>query len=247
MRFLAVMVLCSALAIAQAAPPASQSSPSNDSSDAPVRITVPAGTKIPLVLKHAISTKSVRPGDPVYLQTNFPVTQNNRIVIPAGTYVQGVVDHIKRPGRVKGRAELLMHFTTLIFPNGYTVDLPGAVEGMPGGEHSQVKDREGTIQAEGQRGKDVGTVARTTGTGAAVGAVAAGGKGAGIGAGAGGALGLATVLLSRGQDVRLEAGSTVEMELQRPLTLEGTRVTTTNRDLVPRSRSHRLDHPISSR
>ncbi len=245
MRFLAAVVLCSALAIAQAASAAPQSSVSNDSSDAPLRVTVPAGTRIPLVLKHAVSTKSVRPGDPVYLQTNFPVTQNNRIVIPAGTYVQGVVDHVKRPGRVKGRAELLMHFTTLIFPNGYTVDLPGGVEGMPGAEHSHVKDREGTIQAEGQRGRDVGSVARTTGTGAAVGAIAAGGKGAGIGAGAGGALGLATVLLSRGQDVRLEAGTTVEMELQRPLTLEEARVTTTNRDLVPRSRSRRLDHPTN--
>ena len=71
-------------------------------------MTVPAGTRIPLVLKHAISTKSVRPGGPVYLQTNFPVAQDNRILIPSGTYVQGVVDSVKRAGRVSGRAELLM-------------------------------------------------------------------------------------------------------------------------------------------
>jgi Bacterial conjugation TrbI-like protein len=243
MRFFSVSLLLSALAIAQAAPPTTDLQ--SNSSDAPIRVTVPAGTKIPLVLKHAISTKSVRPGDPVYLQTNFPVAQDNRILIPSGTYVQGVVDSVKRAGRVSGRAELLMHFTTMIFPNGYTVTLPGSVEGVPGEEHSAVKDKEGTIQADSEKGKDAATVAKTTGTGAAVGALAAGGKGAGIGAGAGGVLGLATVLLSRGQDVRMEAGSTVEMELQRPLTLEEARVTTTNRDLIPVSHGRRLEHPMN--
>jgi type IV secretion system protein VirB10 len=242
MRILPVVLLYSALAVAQAAAPAE---PAENPSDAPVRVTVPAGTRIPLVLKHAISTKSVRPGDPVYLQTNFPFAQDNRILIPSGTYVQGVVDSVKRGGRVSGRAQLLMHFTTLIFPNGYTVTLPGSVEGTPGDDNSKVKDREGTIEANSQRGKDATTIAQTTGTGAAIGALAGSGKGAGIGAGAGGVVGLATVLLSRGQDVRMEAGSTVEMELQRPLVLEEARVTTTNRDLVPVTRGQRLQRPIN--
>jgi len=242
-RLIPAFFLLSLFVVAQAAPPTDQ--PTQKPSDAPARLTVPAGTRIPLVLKHAINTKSARPGDPVYLQTNFPVAQDNRILIPSGTYVQGVVDSVKRPGRVSGRAELLMHFTTLIFPNGYTVSLPGTVEGTPGADHSTVKDKEGTIQADGQKGKDAATVAQTTGGGAAIGALAGGGKGAGIGAGAGGVVGLATVLLSRGQEVRMEAGSTVEMELQRPLVLEEARVTTTNRDLVPVSQGQRLEHPMN--
>jgi len=242
MRILPVVLLYSALVTGQAAPPPE---PAEKSPDAPVRITVPAGTKIPLVLKHAISTKSVRPGDPVYLQTNFPFAQDNRILIPSGTYVQGVVDSVKRGGRVSGRAQLLMHFTTLIFPNGYTVGLPGSVEGVPGDDNSRVKDKEGIIEANSQKGKDAATIAQTTGTGAAVGGIAGGGKGAGIGAGAGGVVGLATVLLSRGQDVRMEAGTTVEMELQRPLVLEEARVTTSNRDLVPVSQGQRLEHPTN--
>jgi len=229
--------------MAQATPPADE--PPQKTSDAPVRLTVPAGTRIPLVLKHAISTKSVRPGDPVYLETSFPVAQNNRILIPAGTYVQGVVDSVKRPGRVKGRAELLLHFTTLIYPNGYTVTFPGAVEGVPGADNSKVKDPEGTIQAESQKGKDATTIAETAGTGTIIGGLARGAKGAGIGAGVGGAVGLAAVLLSRGQDVRMEAGSTVEMELQRALILEEARVTTTNRDLIPVSQGQRLEHPMN--
>ncbi|MFI5107504.1 MAG: hypothetical protein ACHP78_01515 [Terriglobales bacterium] len=243
MRFLPVFLLCAALTMAQAAPPADEAP--QKTSDAPVRLTVPAGTRIPLLLKHAISTKSVRPGDPVYLETSFPVAQNNRILIPAGTYVQGVVDSVKRPGRVKGRAELLLHFTTLIYPNGYTVTFPGAVEGVPGADNSKVKDQEGTIQAESQKGKDATTIAETAGTGTIIGGLARGAKGAGIGAGVGGAVGLASVLLSRGQDVRMEAGSTLEMELQRALILEEARVTTTNRDLIPVSSGQRLEHPMN--
>jgi hypothetical protein len=122
-------------------------------------ITIPAGTKVPLVLKHAVTTRSARVGDGIYLQTNFPVTVDNQIVIPPGTYVQGVIDEIKRPGRLKGRAQVLFHFTTLIFPSGYTVSIPGSVESVPGMERSQVKDKEGTLEAEGQKGQDAATVA----------------------------------------------------------------------------------------
>lgn len=188
------------------------------------RIVVPSGTKIPLTLKQGISTKTARQGDPVYCETIFPYTVDNRIVIPAGTYVQGEISEVKRPGRVKGRAELLLHFTTMIFPNGYTVSMPGSVENVPGAENSRTKGDEGTIQAEGTKGRDAGTVAKTAGAGAGVGAIAAGGSGAGWGALAGGGAGLAAVLFTRGEDVRLGPGTGVEMVLQRPLTLDERRL-----------------------
>src|SRR5437764_11780221 len=105
---------------------------------------------------------------------------------------------------MKGRAEVMMHLSTLIFPSGYTVTLPGAVDSAPGARNEDVKSKEGKIEHEGEKGKDVGTVAQTTGGGAAIGAIAAGAKGAGIGAGIGGVAGLASVLLTRGSDVRLE-------------------------------------------
>lgn len=185
-------------------------------------ILLPAGTKVPLVLKHAISTKSAREGDSVYAETSFPVVLNGKVVVPPGTYVQGVVTRSQRAGRVKGRSELLVHFTSMIFPSGYTVMLPGAVDNVPGTETSTMKDEEGTLQGEGGKGKDVGRVASTTATGAAIGGIAArgGGKGVGIGSGAGAAVGLATVLFSRGPDLKLESGSTVEMVLERPITID---------------------------
>jgi hypothetical protein len=188
-------------------------------------LTVPAGTKIPLTLKQAISTHSARVGDPVYAQTAFPIVENNRIVIPEGTFVQGTIRSIVHPGKVKGRAQLQMTFTSMIFPNGYTVVLPGAVEGVPGSNDSAIKDGEGTIEQSGTKGKDAQTIAGSAVPGALIGALADGGKGAGIGAGAGGVVGLATVLLTRGPDVTLGPGSSVEMVLERTIEIDHTRVT----------------------
>ncbi len=125
-------------------------------------IMLASGTKIPLTLKQGITTKSARPGDPVYAQTAFPITADNQIAIPAGTYVQGEVRQVVRPGRVKGRAELQMSFTSMIFPNGYTVMLPGAVQNTPGSTTNSMKGKEGTIQGDSSKGKDVGTVVAAT-------------------------------------------------------------------------------------
>jgi type IV secretion system protein VirB10 len=186
-------------------------------------LTVPAGTKIPLTLKQGISTHSARVGDSVYAQTSFPVVENNRIVIPEGTFVQGTIRSIVRPGRVKGRAQLQMTFTSMIFPSGYTVVLPGAVEGVPGSNNSAMKGSEGTIEQSGSKGKDAQTIAVSTIPGAGIGALADGSKGAGIGAGVGGAVGLATVLLTRGPDVQLGPGSSVEMVLERTIEIDRAR------------------------
>jgi len=208
------------------APTASESRLDQPTTPGPSQsMTVPVGTKIPLTLKQAISTHSARVGDPVYAQTAFPIVENNRIVIPEGTFVQGTIRNIVRPGKVKGRAQLQMTFTSMIFPNGYTVLLPGAVEGVPGSNDSAIKDSEGTIEQSGTKGKDAQTIATSTVPGALIGALADGGKGAGIGAGAGGVVGLATVLLTRGPDVSLGPGSSIEMVLERTIEVDHTRAT----------------------
>jgi len=184
------------------------------------QMTVPAGTQVLLHLRSPIDTKTAKVGDGVYCQTSFPVTQDNIAVIPAGTYVKGKIAQVKRAGKIKGRAEILFNFTTMIFPNGYTIDLPGALENAPGSRNSTVADKEGTVKADSQKGKDAGTVAKTGATGAVIGAVAAGGKGAGIGGLAGAAVGLGQVLFTRGQDVRIDQNTALEMVLERPLTVD---------------------------
>ena len=222
MRCLLVVALISALSFGQAQPALSGAQETKARSAE--TLTIPAGSKIPVALKHAISTKSARIGDSVYAETNFPFVLNEKVLVPAGTYVQGKISQLKRPGRVHGRAELLVHFTTLIYPSGYTVMLPGAVENVPGADKTTMKGEEGTIRQDSQSGEKVGTVASTAGTGAVIGGLSRGGKGAAIGAGIGGAVGTAIALLSRGNDVRLEPGTTIEMVIQRPIEIDPTRV-----------------------
>ncbi len=220
--FCAGILLVGAALSAQNTPAAKgSSSPPAAESDT---IVIPAGTRSPLSLKQAISTKTAKEGDAVYAETTFPFAMDNHIVVPTGTYVQGRISHVQRGGRIKGRAEILIHFTSLVYPSGYTVMLPGSVENVPGAERSTVKGSEGTVRQDSDTGKKVKTAAETATTGALIGAVARGAKGAGIGAGVGGAAGMAVAMLTRGSDVRLEPGTSIEMEIQRDVPLDASRL-----------------------
>src|SRR5208282_5488357 len=136
------------------------------------------------------------------------------VMIPSGVYVQGVVDRVQRAGRVKGKAQLDMHFTSIIFPNGTVVEIPGIVNSLPGAKKQTVKDDgEGTIEQSGDKGRNVGKVAEiaipTGGTIGSIGGLASGHAVAGGLAGVG--AGLAAValvsLFTRGADVNIESGT----------------------------------------
>jgi hypothetical protein len=92
----------------------------------------------------------------------------------------------------------------------------------------ETMDSEGKVTGPGGKGKDVGTVAETTVTGAGIGAIAAGAKGAGIGAGIGGLAGLAAVLLTRGPEAELPRGSTLDIVLEREIVLDSNQIQFTN-------------------
>lgn len=226
MRWTVAVLMMSAIAFGQTTSSVQESVPAARPSETKKPSTViPAGTRVALSLKQAISTKTAKEGDPVYAVSNFPVVVDDRIIIPPGTYVQGKISHIQRGGHVKGRAELMIHFTSLIYPSGYTVMLPGALENVPGAEHATTKGTEGTIQQDSDTGKKLETVAKTAGTGAAIGGLGTGTwKGAGIGGGIGAGVGAAIGMLSRGADVRLEPGTSVEMVIQRDVPVDGSRL-----------------------
>jgi hypothetical protein len=187
---------------------------------------VPAGTKVLLQLRSSVNTKSARAGDGVYLASTFPVVVGNRVLIPAGVFVQGVVDRVVRAGHVKGKAQLDMHFTSMIFPNGTVVEIPGVVSGLPGATRQDVKSGEGTIEQDKDKTRNAGkTAGIAIPTGGTIGSVAGLGSGHPLAGGFGGVgAGLAAVglvsLFTRGADVNIEAGSQVEMVFQRPLILE---------------------------
>ncbi len=117
---------------------AAQEQPAPDPVNAPLTLLLPPGTRVELAITAPVWARNAKPGDPIYAQTTFPVTVGRSIAIPAGTYVQGIIEQITRPTRKVSRAQLQVLFTKIIFANGYTVvltDLPPArgVASLPGG------------------------------------------------------------------------------------------------------------------
>ena len=188
------------------------------------KVIVPVGTRLPLILHNGITTRNCKPGDSVYLETLFPIIEDNRIVVPAGTYVQGEILEAKRPGRVKGRGEIRIRLNRMIMPNGYTVDFNAVPTNTSAGGNESV-DNEGKVKGDTDKAHDVGTVMTTTAAGAGIGALATRTpKGAGIGAGIGAAAGIAAVLLTRGPELELPRGTTVDVALDRTLFLDSDKV-----------------------
>lgn len=187
--------------------------------------SVAPGTHILLSMINSVSTKQAQVGDRIYLETAFPVLSGRRMVIPQGSWVTGTVTEVKRPGRVKGRGELQVHFDSLTLPNGVNRNFRSDLGALDARDDETLKREQSKVTSPGGKKDDVGTVVGATtagtvigsGVGAAAGNVA---RGAGIGAGAGAAAGLLGVLLTRGPDATLSKGSTVEMVLDRTLTFQ---------------------------
>lgn len=251
---LPVVLLAGTLAAAaQATSPASQSiepvqtaaasapvPAASSVASAPKSFIVPAGTKVLLELRSSINTKSAKPGDGVYLASTFPVVVGNRVLIPSGVYVQGMIDSVVRPGRIRGNAQLNMHFTSMIFPNGTVVSIPGVVNSLPGAGNQKVNGDEGTIEQQGgsNKGHNAGETAKVAvPTGATVGSIgglegghplAGGLEGAGAGLAAAGIV----ALLTHKADISIPSGSQVEMVIQRPLEVQESNLAGNN-TLVP--------------
>lgn len=226
MRTCIALFLLVGAAIAQEPPKATQPGLVTGAHANADEIVIPAGTKVPIKLENAISTKSNQQGDPVYAVTTFPVVLNERIVIPPGTYVQGRIMQIRPAPRFKGRAEVMMHFTTLIYPSGYTVMLPGSIENAPAVDKAKVKDKEGTIRADSDKGTKAAEVAVPAAEGGAMaGGLATGSRGGALaGAGLGAAVGVGIAMFSHGHEVKLMPGTTLEVVLQRDVAVKAERI-----------------------
>jgi type IV secretion system protein VirB10 len=199
--------------VAEAAPQLERR-PESKAEREPAEYVVEAGTKVLLALINPVNTKVAKPGDRVYLETRYPVSSKGRVIVPPGSQVTATVTDSQRAGRVKGKASLYLRFDTLILPNGVTRSFRARADSV---ENAEFDRKEGRMTGPGSKGKDTRTVAETTGAGATVGTLAGGGTGAGIGAALGAAAGLAGVLGSRGQDLILPKGTTMEMILDRDL------------------------------
>ncbi len=202
------------------------------------KFEIEAGRRIPLTFLKGVSTRTAIAGDPIYLETLFPIMAGGRVAIPRGSYVAGSVLEVKRAGKVKGRAELRVRLETLILPNGTSRDFRGSLGGVDS-ETGEVVDREGKVKGKGGLMNDAKNVATAAGIGAAAGAAVGGlttiganggsdagdlasvvrrpAAGAGIGMAGGAAAMLVASLFLRGPDAVLAKGTDVEMVLDVPM------------------------------
>ncbi len=187
---------------------------------------IPTGSHVLLRMQNTINSRTAKSGDYVYLQTVTPIAAGGAIVVPSGSHVQGVVVEVNRAGRVKGRADLSIRLETLTLASGQQFKFEprvASLEGDAGGQ--QVVGSENKVKQGSGNGKDAGQVAILAGSGAALGAMISrtGGsaiRGAGIGSGAGAAVGLASILLTRGRDVELRQGSSLDVVFDQPVALQ---------------------------
>src|ERR1700685_3056349 len=183
---------------------------------------IPQGAHVLLRMENSLNTRTAQEGDFVYLRTAVPIAVGGQIAVPAGSYVQGVVTETKRSGRVKGRAQLAIRLETLTLGSGKVYKFSPHLSAVDGGESGQkVVGAENTVEQAPGKGQDAERIAILAGTGASIGGIAERSwKGAGIGAGVGSPVGLATVLLTRGKEVELRQGSTLDVVFDRPVSLE---------------------------
>jgi len=211
------------------APLSDTMAPAVDNATAPSTVTIPAGTRVMMVLESPLHTTSGTAGSGLYLETLFPVIQENRVVIPAHTHVQGEVKANRRPGHFNRSAEFGFRFTSLVFPNNHTAAITGALQSIPGAKNIRTHDKSGSLETVDQVEKVITPVAVSTVSGALIGSVSRLGVGKFSGAGLGAALGLGGVLLKRGDEINLAQGTHVEMVLQAPLSLEQAQIEANSR------------------
>jgi hypothetical protein len=162
---------------------------------------VAAGTYLPIELRTAIASDESQVQDEIRGRLVRPITVNDVEVFPEGTVVRGVVTEAVRAGHVRGLARVAFRFTLLEHPSG-----------------SRVSIRTSPIiqESEPTRKKDAAMIGGAAAGGAVIGAIVGGGDGAAKGAAIGGAAGTGVVLGTRGEEVRLLAGSVVSAHLAEP-------------------------------
>jgi hypothetical protein len=164
-------------------------------------VTVPAGTALPLELMTALSTETATVEMPVRARLRQAVVVEGDTAIPAGTILSGNVSEVERPGRVKGRARLVVRFT----------------EAEINGVREDLRTNPVVFEGEATKGEDATKVGVGAGVGAAIGGILGGGDGAAKGAAIGGAAGAGTVLATRGRDVEVASGASINATLATPM------------------------------
>ena len=178
---------------------------------------VPENTIIPLELKNTINSKTAYDGERIYCETTFPVVKNDHILIPAHSYVQGHVTGVDQPGHIMGKAELSIRMDIVILPTGRTRNIECSVYSLAGTRLGMAD--EASKADDDDKNGDVGnkqafqappsgeSIIDDSGLGGAT-SLSAASQGVG---------GLVLLLVSRGKQILLRPGTTLEIRLIKPL------------------------------
>ena len=224
-------------------------------------VTIPAGTRLALVLTQPIESRYIRRGDDIYAQVNAPVNSGNEMVIPPGTFVQGTVETLERKN---GRGEVRLQSMSITFPDGYVASISGPLT-LETDEGYAIKDpgprRMGAAVAMPAGGAGLGAlIGHSVGgssstltstlppgcTGPPPGCLSSSvtvpgnaGRNTVIGAGIGGAIGaIASItLLFSSHHFLLVAGAPVEIRLEQPVSLR--------QDEVSKAVQQSSEHPVA--
>ena len=166
-------------------------------------VTVPAGTRLPIVLDTPVGSDTSRAEEAVHAHLARALVVNGVTVLPAGSGVSGVVTDATRSGRVKGLAHIAMRFDTIV----------------PRGEDERYRIRTAPVgrTAEATKKKDALEIGAPAAGGAIIGAIVGGKKGALVGGAVGGGAGTAVVLSTRGKEVHVPKGAALTLKLSEPL------------------------------
>jgi len=168
-------------------------------------IAIPRNTILALELLTPVSTEASQRGDRIEAKVFEPAQY-------AGYIVEGRVSQVKRPGKVKGVAELQLSFDQIRTPDNRTTALHAElIEISAVGNDDPQVDSEGGVKGRDSTKDDAAKVGAASGIGAIIGAIAGGGKGAAIGAVIGGGAGTAGVMTQRGKDIHLERGQHIKI------------------------------------
>jgi hypothetical protein len=161
-------------------------------------ITIPKDTELILELQDELSTGKSKPGDKFTAKVVSPLELN-------GATIEGRVDKVTRPGRIKRRSEISMSFDRIVISENRWGNFSGNLtEVLPvKGDNIRRVDNEGTAIGKSSLKSDIVKVGASTGTGATIGAITGGPVGAAVGTGIGAAFGVGAVVIERGKDIKL--------------------------------------------
>lgn len=170
----------------------------------PRKVTIAAGTLLPVRLVESLSTERTQAGDSFSATLAEPLTVDGFVIAERGARLQGRVVESERAGRVKGVSSMSLELTQLRTSDGQRLEI-----------QTDSFEKQGLKSV----GKDAAKIGAAAGIGAAIGAIAGGGKGAGIGAAIGGAAGTGGVMATRGDPVVLPSETKISFRLRKSVTI----------------------------